>query len=468
MSARMGPGPETLREGQASAMSMDPAVNPCSLCGPLGASLAFKGVRKCVPVIHGSQGCATYIRRYMISHFREPVDLASSSFDEGAVVFGGNESLFKAIANVEERYAPELVAIATTCLSETIGDDVASYVREYEARYPDRVPLAFVSTPSYRTAHADGFRAALLSLVKRFSQPASSANGFKGGPGLNLFAGMVSPEDIRHLNEICGSFKLRADVLPDYSDSLDGTVWGEYKALPEGGTSIKRFGLCPRADASLEFFLSGGADENPGAWLESEHRVPNHRLQYPLGIAATDAFTDVLAELSGQPAPEALRRERGRLIDAYIDSHKYLYGVKVAIAAREELAAALYGFCRELGMQPVLCAVSGRSSKLRAALEAEQTDLEGLTIMEEADYDGIGRAAQDAGAELYIGNSKLYSVTRSIGAPLIRLDFPIHDRFGGQRILSCGYRGTQVMLDRVVNALLEKKQSENPVGYTYL
>ena len=60
------------------------AVNPCKVCAPLGASLAFKGVEGAVPLLHGSQGCATYIRRYLISHFREPVDIASSSFDEMA------------------------------------------------------------------------------------------------------------------------------------------------------------------------------------------------------------------------------------------------------------------------------------------------------------------------------------------------------------------------------------------------
>ena len=50
--------------------------NACKLCAPLGASLAFRGVEGAVPFLHGSQGCATYIRRYTISHFREPVDIA--------------------------------------------------------------------------------------------------------------------------------------------------------------------------------------------------------------------------------------------------------------------------------------------------------------------------------------------------------------------------------------------------------
>jgi nitrogenase molybdenum-iron protein alpha/beta subunit len=62
------------------------ARNTCKLCPPLGASLAFRGIEKAIPLLHGSQGCATYIRRYLISHFKEPVDIASSSFGEMATV----------------------------------------------------------------------------------------------------------------------------------------------------------------------------------------------------------------------------------------------------------------------------------------------------------------------------------------------------------------------------------------------
>ena len=64
-------------------------TNACKLCKPLGASIAFKGVEGCVPFLHGSQGCATYMRRYIISHFNEPIDIASSSLGEKHAVYGG-------------------------------------------------------------------------------------------------------------------------------------------------------------------------------------------------------------------------------------------------------------------------------------------------------------------------------------------------------------------------------------------
>jgi len=105
--------------------------NACKLCNPLGACLAFRGIEECVPFLHGSQGCATYIRRYLISHFKEPVDIASSNFNEDTAVFGGSHNLKLGLKNVTQQYRPKVIGLATTCLSETIGDDVDMILKDY-------------------------------------------------------------------------------------------------------------------------------------------------------------------------------------------------------------------------------------------------------------------------------------------------------------------------------------------------
>jgi nitrogenase molybdenum-iron protein alpha/beta subunit len=58
----------------------------CKLCTPLGAALGLSGIEGAIPFLHGSQGCATYMRRYIISHFREPMDIASSALGEKQAV----------------------------------------------------------------------------------------------------------------------------------------------------------------------------------------------------------------------------------------------------------------------------------------------------------------------------------------------------------------------------------------------
>ncbi|MFZ2088285.1 MAG: nitrogenase component 1, partial [Desulfobaccales bacterium] len=84
------------------------------------------------------------------------------------------------------------------------------------------------------------------------------------------------------------------------------------------------------------------------------------------------------------------------------------------------------------------------------------------------DFYEIGGELENLAPDLFIGHSKGYQLAKHWQVPLIRVGFPIHDRFGGQRILHLGYRGAQGLLDRIVNAVLEKKQADSPVGYGYL
>ena len=74
--------------------------NPCKMCMPMGGILAFKGVANAMTILHGSQGCATYMRRHIAEHFNEPVDVASSSLNEKGTVFGGKANLKAGIDNM--------------------------------------------------------------------------------------------------------------------------------------------------------------------------------------------------------------------------------------------------------------------------------------------------------------------------------------------------------------------------------
>ena len=227
--------------------------NACKMCTPLGAALAFHGIERSVPLLHGSQGCATYMRRYLISHFKEPVDIASSNFSEETAVFGGGANLKQAIENVARQYSPSMIGIATTCLSETIGDDVPMILAGMGASIKG-TSLVHVSTPSYTGTHMDGFHQAVAAVVDRFN-PTDKRIGYKPKKKktVNLFPGMISNADIRHLKEIFETFHTPCTVLPDYSERLEGPSWQEYQPIQEGGTPISVIEKMNVAVHSLEF-----------------------------------------------------------------------------------------------------------------------------------------------------------------------------------------------------------------------
>jgi nitrogenase molybdenum-iron protein NifN len=438
--------------------------NPCKMCAPFGACLAFKGIRRCVPFLHGSQGCATYIRRYLIGHFREPIDVACSNFSEATAIFGGKENLLVGFKNVARQYQPDLIGVATTCLAETIGDDVAGYVNEILAGWEGQPPrVVRVSTPSYRGTHADGFHAAVLALVDTL------ARGGTPTGGINLLPGMVSPEDLRLLKQIGADFGLAVTILPDYSDTLDGPAWQEYQLIPDGGTTLAEIEAAGRAAATVEFASVGDAATTPGTLLDTRFGVRRYRLGMPIGVRRTDEFLHVLETLSGRPVPALYAAQRGRLIDSYVDGHKHVFERKAVVYGDEDLVVGLASFLAEIGIVPVLCASGGTSGRLREEVLAAASDYaDQITVLEGADFAEIEEAAAGMHADLLIGHSKGYRLARRMGIPLVRVGFPIHDRLGGARILHLGYAGAQVLFDRIANTLLETVQDDSPVGYGFM
>jgi nitrogenase molybdenum-iron protein NifN len=439
----------------------NPTINPCTLCAPLGAALAGAGVRGTVPLLHGGQGCATYIRRYLISHFREPMDVASSSFGESQTVFGGESNLHRAIANIDKQYQPSLIAVATTCVAETIGEDVERLLANFHEKNPGHKPIVWASTPSFKDGHVEGFHAMVAALVAKLA----TSGGPKSEKSVNLLPPIVSPADLRHLREIVQGFGLSATILPDYSDTLDGVILDHYRPLPDGGTPVEAVAEMPRAIATLDLALTGRAPR--ASQTLAQRGCPAKLLGVPIGVRATDALCDLLAELSGQSAPLWLQQERGRLLDAYADGHKYVFGQRVGVYGDPEFVAGIAGFLAEIGARPILCATGARNRALGPALQGLPPDDERV-ILEDTHYGAIEAACRALEPDLLIGSSKGYRMARALAVPLLRAGFPIHDRIGAGRLLQVGYRGTMQLFDGVVNTLMEAKQAASPVGFSYL
>lgn len=441
--------------------------NACKLCTPLGACFVFRGIENTVPFLHGSQGCATYMRRYMISHFKEPIDIASSNFSEDTAVYGGQNNLWLGLQNVTRQYKPAVIGIATTCLSETIGDDVPRILRDYVKQFKNGTPLPIMihaSTPSYNGTHIDGFHGAVRATVETLAEKGAHQHL------VNLFPSMVSPADMRYLKEIMADFSLPYVMLPDYSQTLDGGPWGEYHRIPPGGAHIQDITNMGAASASIEFGSVIQTEKSGADFLTKKFDVPAHKLNLPIGIKESDEFFDLLEQLSGKPTPEKYHDERRRLVDAYADGHKYVFEKRAVLYGEEDLVIAMAAFLSEIGIVPVLCASGGKSGSLKKELKEviPNFDEQEIMVRDGVDFVDIEDVAKDLSPDLIIGNSKGFAMSRHLQIPLVRIGFPIHDRFGGQRLLHLGYRGTQELYDRIVNTIIEQRQDESPIGYTYM
>jgi len=199
-------------------------INPAKTCQPIGAMYAALGIHRCLPHSHGSQGCCAYHRSTLTRHYKEPVMASTSSFTEGASVFGGQANLVQAIDTIFTVYEPDVIAVHTTCLSETIGDDIPQISRKAEAegKIPKGKYVIHANTPSYVGSHVNGFANMTKAMVDYFS----ASNG-KRLEQINIIPGYVEPSDMEEVRRIAGELGIRAIVFPDTSNVLNRPQTGK-------------------------------------------------------------------------------------------------------------------------------------------------------------------------------------------------------------------------------------------------
>jgi len=434
-------------------------VNPCKMCMPMGSVSAFSGIANCMTILHGSQGCSTYIRRHMATHYNEPVDIASTSLTEQGTVFGGEKSLVKGLENLITLYHPEVIGVATTCLAETIGEDIPRMIRDFYVTHPDCGAKIFtVSSSGYSGTQYEGFFAALNAIVSQTQMDVEK------NQRINIITSMQSPADTRYLKRLTKDMGLDAIFLPDLSENLDGGHEAVYERLKSGGTTLADIQkmACARATIELSTFVNEGS--SPAKYLFDNYGVPYTRLHLPVGLAGSDALIKALVSLGGKLTPDMLKA-RARYLDAMVDSHKYNSQGRAAIFGEPDIVFAAAKLCMENGIVPVVVATGAKCDALGVLLKEDIAKLadtffvKDFIITDDCDFDSVETWAKAYGANIMIGNSDGRRIAHKLNIPLIRCGFPIHDQVGGQRVRTLGYEGSITLLDRATNELLLKTET---------
>jgi nitrogenase molybdenum-iron protein alpha/beta subunit len=433
-------------------------VNPCKMCMPMGASTALMGIAGCMVILHGSQGCATYIRRHMATHYNEPVDIASSSLTEQGTVFGGEENLIKGLRNLITLYDPEVIGIATTCLAETIGEDAAAIAGKFLFENPGvKAKLVTVSSPGYGGTQNEGYFAALRAVVEQTARPHAPTGK------IAVFTPHISPADTRWLKAFLASCGLAVTLLPDISDNLDGATSAKYERLKRGGARLCDIEALGGAASAVELSTTVPDALSPGSYLAEAFGVPLTRLPLPVGLRGFDAMTRAVERLGGK-LPAAVETERGRYLDAMVDGHKYAGAARAAIFGEPDFIRAVSSLCCENGVVPSVVANGGVDPDLRRDVYGEAAVCAGNVfapepmILDDADFTDIESACTAQGVNVMLGSSDGRRAAARLGVELIRCAFPIHDRVGGQRVRTLGLEGSLALLDRVCNATLRRTE----------
>ena len=432
------------------------SVNPLKMSQPLGACYAFLGMGKCMPLMHGSQGCTSFGLVVLVRHFREAIPLQTTAMNEATTIMGGMENIEKAILNIRTRAKPDLIAICSTGLTETKGDDVEGFLKLIRSRHPEIADTAivYVSTPDYLGAFQDGWAKATTAIIDTLVDPIPNVHPLRPQrsrqvavlPGCHL-----TPRDIEEVREIVESFGLAPIFLPDVSGSLDGHINDDFSPTTIGGTTLAD---TRRLGASIAALAIGEQMRPAAEALHARAGVPYRVFDRLTGLDAMDQFIAHLADISGTPVPEKWRRQRSQLQDAMLDGHFFIGGKRIAIGAEPDLLWALGSLVTEMGAT-LHTAVTTTASPLLERLPTDEVligDLEDLEI-----------GARDC--DLMITHSHGRQAAERLHIPFHRAGLPLFDRLGAGDQLSVGYRGTKALIFTLGNMFLAEHHEVGPTRW---
>ena len=441
---------ENMKESRVMVPSKNATVNPQKNSPALGATLAFLGIDQMLGLLHGAQGCSTFIRLQLSRHFKEPIALNCTSMSEDTAIFGGWENLKKGLKKVVEKFNPGVVGVMTSGLTETMGDDVRSAIFQFREENPElaEVPVIHASTPDYCGSLQEGYAAAVEAICATLPE----AGELLPNQVTILPGAFLTPADVEELKETCEAFGLDPVVIPDISCALDGHVDDTVSALSVGGIPVERIRQAGRSAATLYF---GDSLAKSARKLTERFGTPAYGFTSITGFAEVDLFMEALEAISGHEIPEKFRRQRSRLMDAMVDSHYQFGNKKITLALEGDQLKVMVSF------------LAGMGCKIQSALSAtrvrglDSLPAENVYVGDLEDLEGV-----IAESSLLVANSNGRQAAAKMGGiPHLRAGLPVFDRLGAHQKMRVGYKGTMNLLFETANIFQENAKEAQKLAH---
>lgn len=429
-------------------------INPHKACQPLGAVFCASGFEGTMPFVQGAQGCVAYFRSHLNRHFKEPFAAISTSMTEDAAVFGGLNNMLEGLENAYTLYRPKMLAVSTTCMAEVIGDDLNAFIKQAKDKgaIPKDLPVPFAHTPSFVGSYITGYDNMMKGILSNITI------GKKGEPNgkINIIPGFDTyTGDYFELKRLMNIMGVRHTILADVGNVFDSPNTGEYKLYP-GGTPLKDAMDSINADATVA--LQKYSTIKTMDYIEKEWNQKTAVLT-PIGIKNTDRFFDEISKITGRPIPQEIEDERGRAVDAMIDSHPYVHGKRFALVGDPDMLMGLVSFLMEMGAIPVhiVCTMGDKKFEedMNNLLSQSPFGIEGKIYIGKDMWHLRSLMFTDP-VDFLIGNSYAKFLWRDTGTPLIRIGFPLFDRHHLHRYPIIGYQGVINLVNWVVNTILDE------------
>ena len=403
----------------------------------VGAMRIAMAMEKVHYVLHAPQG-DTYadLLFTMIERTQKRPPVTYTTFQARDLGSDTAELFKNAVADAYQRFAPDAMLVGASCTAELIQDDPAGLAAAL--RLP--IPVIPLELPSYQRKENWGASETFYRIVRRL------ADGFDETT-------RTSRATRRPLCNVLGpsalGFRHRDDVTE---------VLGLLEKLGIDVNVIAPLGATPADLAQL-----GAADFNvvmypevagqAAQWLDKRFSQPATKT-IPIGVLATRAFIEEVAELAAVDATSLLdeAKSRSTWYSRSVDAN-YLTGKRVFIFgdATHVVAAARIA-TRELGFVVVGLGTYSREFAREVRQCASELGIEALIT---DDYLEVEEVIEQLQPDLVLGSQMERHIAKRLKLPCAVISAPVHVQdFPARYAPQMGFEGANVIFDTWVQPLM--------------
>jgi len=414
-------------------------INPIKLSQPMGALLCFLGIKNCMPLMHGAQGCASFSKVFFTRHFNDPIAIQTTAVNDiTAVIDGGDYSISEAIKNITKKVKPDLVGLFTTGMTETKGDDIkgATFLLK------DIQKMAYVHTPDFEGGLESGFAKSVEAIIEQLVKEKTTIDEKKALfiPNVNL-----TPIEIEKIKEQIDLFGFETLALPDLSNSLDGHLGLKQGALTSGGISLQE--IEELGDSAVVITVGDSVKKCGDKLIEKNEKITHLHFDTISGLVKSDKFYKDLMEFKKLAKPDKkIIKWRKRLQDALLDTHFALGGTDVIIATEPDQVLSIATTVNEAGAN-IKYIVTPSYSECLASIDCENIIV--------GDFDDVEKVLENC--DILISNFHGERLTKYYKKALMLRGYPDYETVGNQLKNDVLYEGSAYMLFEIANIMNHHK-----------
>jgi nitrogenase molybdenum-iron protein alpha/beta subunit len=310
------------------------------------AAKILSGVRNSVILTHGPSGCAYGVKQaYKLTNCRnsgavyEPV--VSTALDQSRIIYGGEKELKIAIAEVQAKYSPDVLFVATSCATGIIGDNVDAVVDSMRDKVGAK--LMPIHCEGFAGEYRSGFDLVFRELVKLMEPPTPERKA-RMSKSVNIVGAKMGPE--------------RTEVNTDVKELIRLTMGmgAEINAVIAGNCTLDQLRRAPSVAVNCALCMDIGYAV--GTAMRDVFGTPLNSTILPYGIAATEKWLrGAAARLGLVDEAEALMRSEYEAIRIpYEQAREHLVGKTAIIEGRDAVKSlsVAYMLQQDFGMRAII------------------------------------------------------------------------------------------------------------------